>query len=100
MHLVELRNQIENLAWGPRGTDGLRAATASPSPVAVVCAAFQDMRGRSDLNEVETEILRACCQLIRSNQWHGLAQDTVEVEAALPPPPTLSASPIQAPDND
>ncbi len=103
MNLIDLRNQIDSLAWGPRGTDGLKGATATPSPVTVICAAFQDMRGRPDLDASETEILRACCQLIRANQWHGLAQDTVEVEAALPPPPPppeLPAPPIQAPDND
>jgi hypothetical protein len=100
MNLLDLRNQIDSLAWGPRGTDGLKAATVSPSPVAVVCMAFQDMRARTDLNQGETEILRACCQFIRVNQWFGLVQDAVEVEAALPPPPTLPAPPIQAPDND
>jgi hypothetical protein len=100
MNLLDLRNQIDSLAWGPRGTDGLKAATVSPSPVTVVCMAFQDMRTRTDLNEGETEILRACCRLIRANQWHGLAQDTVEVEAALPSPPTPPSPPIQAPDND
>jgi hypothetical protein len=87
MNVTDLRNQIDTLAWGPRGSNALKVATASPSPVAVVCAAFQDLRERTDLNESETELLRACCRMIRTNQWYGLASDAVNIEAALPPPP-------------
>jgi hypothetical protein len=101
MNIIELSTQIHALAWGTRGTDALREATASPSPVSLIVAAFQGMRERvADLNANETEILRTCCQLIRHHQWHGLAQVTVAVEASLPPPPVPPASPIQAPDND
>jgi hypothetical protein len=87
MNLIDLRNQIETLAWGPRGTDGLRAATASPSPVMVICAAFQDMRERTDLSPFETETLRECCKIIRANHFYGLTQDALEVQANLPPSP-------------
>ena len=87
MNLIELRNQIETLAWSDRGTDELKAATASPSPVSVIIAAFGDLKERvAELNDSEVEILRSSCQLIRNNQWYGLAADTVAVEAALPAP--------------
>ena len=91
MNLVDLRNQIEMLAWGPRGTDGLRAATASPSPVTVICAAFQDLRERTDLNDAEIELLRACCKIIRANHFYGLVNDAIEVETNLPPAPVMAA---------
>ncbi len=93
MNLIDLRSRIETIAWGPSGTDALKVATASPSPVAVVCAAFEDMRNRTDLNEAEIELLRACCQIIRKNQFHGLASEAVNVEAALPPPPAPPVPP-------
>ena len=87
MNLIELRNQIETLAWSDRGTDELKAATASPSPVSVIIAAFGDLKERiADLTNSEIEILRSCCRLIRENQWYGLASETVPVEAALPLP--------------
>jgi len=91
MNLTDLRNQIETIAWGPRGTNGLQAATAHASPVMVICAAFQEMRDRTDLVSFETETLRECCKMIRANQFHGLVDDAVEVEANLPPPPAAPA---------
>lgn len=94
MNLTDLRNQIETIAWGPRGTDSLQVATAHASPVMVICAAFQEMRDRTDLISFETETLRECCKMIRAYQFHGLAQDSLEVEANLPPPP---AAPVITP---
>jgi hypothetical protein len=87
MNLTDLRNQIETIAWGPRGTEGLQAATAHASPVMVICAAFQDMRERTDLTLFETETLRECCKMIRAHQFHGLAQEALEVQVSLPPSP-------------
>lgn len=90
MNITELRNQIEALAWGERGTDALRASTASPSPVSVIVAAFGDLKERvASLTDFEIEVLRSCCRLIRENQWYGLASETVPVEAALPLPAAL-----------
>jgi hypothetical protein len=87
MNIIELSTQIHSLAWSDRGTDALKTATASPSPVAVIVAAFNDLKDRvEDLNENEIEILRSSCQLIRNNQWYGLAFETVAVETALPAP--------------
>jgi hypothetical protein len=91
MNLTDLRNQIETIAWGPRGTEGLQAATAHASPVLVICAAFQDLRARTDLISFETETLRDCCEVIRTYQFHGLAQDALEVQASLPPSPQAFA---------
>ncbi len=97
MNLIELRNQIETIAWGPRGTLALQAATASPSPVMVICAAFQDMRARSDLSTFETEVLRECCTMIRAHQWCGLVSEAVTVAASLPlplEPPASDFTPV------
>jgi hypothetical protein len=89
--ILELNSQIHALAWSARGTDALKTATASPSPVAVIVAAFSDLKDRvEDLNDSEIEILRSSCQLIRNNQWYNLALDTVAVEAALPAPVTAA----------
>ena len=87
MNITELSTAINSLAWSDRGTLPLKEATASPSPVALIVAAFNDMRERvEELNDNEIEILRSCCQFIRNNQWYGLALETVAVEAALPAP--------------
>jgi hypothetical protein len=91
MNILELRNQIETIAWGPRGTNALRAATGHASPVMVIVDAFQDMRGRTDLTSFETETLRECCKLIRAHQWCGLVDEAIDVQAALPPSPAAFA---------
>jgi hypothetical protein len=88
MNPIDLKSQIDTLAWGPRGTAGLQAATAQASPAMTIKLAFDDMRAREDLNNSETEILRGCCQLIRTHQWFGLVDDAVTVEASLPPAPS------------
>jgi hypothetical protein len=87
MNIIDLRNQIDAIAWGPRGTDGLRMATTQASPAMSIKITFEDMKERDDLDQSEIEILRACCQFIRVNQWFGLVADATSVEAALPPKP-------------
>jgi hypothetical protein len=84
MNAIDLRNQIDTLAWGPRGTDELREATVQSSPAMVVKLAFEHMKDRQDLVETEIELLRSCCKIIRDNQWFGLVKDASIVEAGLP----------------
>lgn len=98
MNILDLRSQIESLAWGPRGSADLQMATASPSPVTVVCAAFSELSKRPDRTDGETELLRACCQMIRTNQWYGLAVEAVTVEQSLPPPPVPLGLPTSIPE--
>lgn len=87
MSILDLRNQIDDLAIGPRGNDDLRAVISHASAVVVIVGAFEHLRTREDLVSSETEILRLCCRLIRTNFWHGLTEAAIAVEAALPPPP-------------
>jgi hypothetical protein len=86
MNQIELKNQIDVIAWGPRGTQELREAASHPSPVVACVGAFNHFKGRTDRNEQETEILRHACRLIRTNHWFGLVAEAVEVEANLPLP--------------
>lgn len=87
MNQIELKNQIDVIAWGPRGTQELREAASHPSPVVACVGAFNHFQTRSDLDDHETELLRHACRLIRTNHWFGLVAEAVEVEASLPPPP-------------
>lgn len=87
MNQIDLKNALDALAWGPRGTKELALAASHPSPVVACVTAFNHFRIRSDLDESEIELLRAACRLIRTNHWFGLVAEAVEVEASLPPPP-------------
>lgn len=100
MNIIDLRNQIDTIAWGPRGTDGLRLATTQASPAMSIKLTFEDMSARDDLDATETEILRGCCQQIRVNQWFGLVQEAAQVESSLPSIAAISVSDIQAPDEN
>ncbi len=98
MTIPELIEKINILAWGLRGNSALQVATGSPAPPVVIVAAYDDLRARTaDLNDSEVEILRHCCQLIRTNYWHGRAMEAIEVEGALPPPPVPPAIPMSPP---
>lgn len=90
MNIIDLRNQIDNLAWGPRGNNNLRLATTQASPAMSIKIAFEDMRARDDLDDTEIKILRGCCQQIRLNQWFGLAEEAANIEAGLPHAPVAS----------
>ena len=86
MNQIDLKNQIDTIAWGPRGTSELREAASHPSPVVACVTAFNHLKTRTDRDDQETEILRHACQLIRTNHWFGLVAEAVEVEASLPAP--------------
>lgn len=91
MNQIDLKNQIDTIAWGPRGTQELREAASHPSPVVACVGAFDHLKDRTDRDDQETEILRHACRLIRTNHWFGLVAEAVEVEASLPPAPIMAA---------
>lgn len=91
MNQVDLKNALDALAWSPRGTKELALAASHPSPVVACVTAFNHLKDRTDRDEHETELLRAACQLIRTNHWFGLVGEAVEVETSLPPPPAPPA---------
>lgn len=91
MNQIDLKNQIDTIAWGPRGTQELREAASHASPVVACVGAFNHLKDRTDRDDQETEILRHACRLIRTNHWFGLVAEAVEVEAGLPPAPVMAA---------
>lgn len=87
MSIIEMKTKIDTLAWGPQGTDELKAASAHPAPPMAIYLTFTHMRGRDDLDANEIEILRECCKMIRTNYWFGAYNDAMLTESRLPPPP-------------
>lgn len=87
MNLIDLKSKITDIADGPHGSPDM----LSVSPVVAIVSAFKGLRTVTDLSADEVEILRACCDLIAANSWHGLGDEAALVAAALPP-----ASPPQA----
>jgi hypothetical protein len=89
MNPLDLKAKITAIADGPHGSPDM----LSVSPVVAIVSAFKGLRTVTDLSEDEVEILRACCDLIAANNWHGSADEAALVSAALPPPPPPPAPP-------
>ena len=81
MNLLELKSKIADIADGPHGSPDM----LSVSPVVAIVSAFKGLKTATDLSAEEVEILRACCDLIAANSWHGCADEAALVAAALPP---------------
>lgn len=84
MNLIELKAKIANIADGPHGSPDM----LSVSPVVAIVSAFKGLRTATELSADEVEILRACCDLIAANAWHGLGDEAALVAAALPASPS------------
>lgn len=83
MNLLDLKAKITDIADGPHGSPDM----LSVSPVVAIVSAFKGLRTVTDLSDDEVEILRACCELIAANAWHGFADEAALVLDALPPKP-------------
>jgi hypothetical protein len=83
MNLLDLKAKITDIADGPHGSPDM----LSVSPVVAIVSAFKGLKTVTDLSDDEVEILRACCDLIAANAWHGCADEAALVAAALPPKP-------------
>lgn len=81
MNLLDLKAKITDIADGPHGSPDM----LSVSPVVAIVSAFKELRTVTDLSEDEVEILRACCEMISANAWHGFGDEAALVAAALPP---------------
>ena len=83
MNLLDLKAKITEIADGPHGSPDM----LSVSPVVAIVSAFKGLKTVTDLSADEVEILRACCDLIAVNAWHGFGEEAALVAAALPPAP-------------
>ena len=81
MNLLKLKTKIADTADGPHGSP----AMLSVSPVVVIVPAFKSLKTVKELSADEVEILRACCEMIAANAWHGFGDEAASVAAALPP---------------
>lgn len=80
MNLLDLKAKITAIADGPHGSPDM----LSVSPVVAIVSAFKSLKTVTELSADEVEILRACCELIAANAWHGFADEAALVLAALP----------------
>ena len=84
MNLLDLKSKITDIADGPHGSPDM----LSVSPVVAIVSAFKGLRTVTELSADEVEILRACCEMIAANAWHGLGDEAASVAAALPASPS------------
>ncbi|MFN8994304.1 MAG: hypothetical protein ACK5X3_11675 [Pseudomonadota bacterium] len=91
MNLIDLKSKIADIADGPHGSPDM----LSVSPVVAIVSAFKGLKTVTDLSAEEVEILRACCEMIAANSWHGFADEAALVAAALPPASTPQAVEFQ-----
>ena len=80
MNLLELKTKIADIADGPNGSPDM----LSVSPVVAIVSAFKSLKTVTELSADEVEILRACCEMIAANAWHGFGDEAALVAAALP----------------
>lgn len=81
MNLLDLKAKISDLADGPHGSPDM----LSVSPVVAIVSAFKGLRTVTELSADEVEILRACCEVISANAWHGFGEEAALIASALPP---------------
>lgn len=79
MNLLDLKTKIAEIADGPNGVPDM----LSVSPVVAIVSTFKALRTVTELSADETEILRACCEFIAANSWHGLADEAAQIAASL-----------------